>query len=135
MIGRWLEVNGEAIYGTRPWKVYGEGPTQVIGGEFKDTMGEAFTSQDIRFTTKGDILYAIALAVPKEEMVIQSLSTNLRLYPEEVDNVQLLGSDEPVKWSRNEKGLTIKMPVEKPCNYAIVIKIISSRPIVTPRTQ
>lgn len=60
-IGRWLETNGEAIYGTRPWNIYGEGPTKVAGGSFKDTARQAFTRQDIRFTTKGNVLYAIAL--------------------------------------------------------------------------
>ena len=64
-IGRWLEVNGEAIYGTRPWKIYGEGPTQVVAGSFKDTERATFTGQDFRFTTKGNTLYAIALAWPE----------------------------------------------------------------------
>ena len=63
-IGEWLKTNGDAIYRTRPWKVYGEGPTHVVAGSFKDTARKPFTSEDIRFTTTDDALYAIALAWP-----------------------------------------------------------------------
>lgn len=121
-VGRWLEINGEAIYGTRPWIVYGEGPTRSIGGEFKD-QSEPFTGRDIRFTTKGSTLYAIALAWPGEELVVQSLGTNLRLYQGEIWNIKLLGSEEPVEWSLDETGLRMKVPTHKPCNYAFAFKI------------
>jgi len=123
-IGKWLEVNGEAIFGTRPWKVYGEGPTQVKGGEFTDNESVAFTSRDLRFTTKGEVLYAIALAVPEKELVIKSLSTDLRLYGGKVEGVQLLGSEEPVDWSRSDRGLIVKMPAEISCRYAVAVKIV-----------
>ena len=126
-IGRWLEINGEAIYGTRPWKVYGEGPTEPMGGEFKDVEAEPFTGQDIRFTTKGDVLYAIALDWPGEEMLIQSLSTNLRLLSGRIDSVTLLGSDDPLEWSCDQGGLKIKMPRRKPCDYAFACKITKKK--------
>ena len=122
-IGRWLETNGEAIYGTRPWVTYGEGPTQTISGDFKDATCEFYTGQDVRFTTKDDALYAVALAWPGDELVIQSLSTNLRLYTGEIANVQLLGSAKPIEWSRDEAGLRMKMPAQKPCDYAFALKI------------
>ncbi|MBM3190398.1 MAG: hypothetical protein FJZ90_16980, partial [Chloroflexi bacterium] len=79
-IGRWLAINGEAIYATRPWKVYGEGPTEVVGGQFADTKRPAFTAQDVRFT-KGDVLYASVLGWPERgEATIQSLGAQLTLH-------------------------------------------------------
>jgi len=133
-IGQWLKVNGEAIYGTRPWVTYGEGPTQTIGGEFKDAIDVSYTGQDIRFTTKGDILYAIALAWPGEEMVVHSLSTNLRLYQGEIANIQLLGSEELVEWTRDETGLKVQMPKQKPCNHAFALKITRKHIEAKPST-
>jgi len=123
-IGKWLATNGEAIYGTRPWRVYGEGPTQVKEGMFTDTERTDFTGRDIRFTTRGDILYAIILAWPGAEAVIRSLSPDLRLYSGEVVSVELLGSDEKLTWTRDEGGLKVKMPARKPCDYAFTLKII-----------
>ena len=58
------KVNGEAIYGTRPWHAYGEGPTSVSEGSFQDTKRDAFTSEDIRYTVRGNDLYALLLAKP-----------------------------------------------------------------------
>ena len=124
-VGKWLWANGEAIYDTRPWKVYGEGPTQIVAGGFTDTRRQAFTAQDIRFTAKGDALYAILLAWPESgEATIRSLGTSLRLYPRGIGSVQLLGSKEPLKWSRGKTGLRVKLPPEKPCGAAFVLKVL-----------
>ena len=69
-IGGWLRVNGEAIYGTRPWTQFGEGPTKIVEGPFADTKRKPFTSQDVRFTTKGPLLYATVLDWPADEQVL-----------------------------------------------------------------
>jgi len=122
-IGKWLAINGEAIYGTRPWKVFGEGPTEISEGSFTDTQRVAFTGEDIRFTAKGDTLYAVALAWPGEQFIIKSLGTSSLLWSGEVDSISLLGYNGQLEWSRDESGLTVKMPHRKPCEHAFVLKI------------
>ncbi|MBC8138700.1 MAG: alpha-L-fucosidase, partial [Fibrella sp.] len=119
-IGTWLRVNGEAIYGTQPHTIFGEGPTEVVEGAFTDTKRQEFTGQDIRFTTKGDALYAILLAWSERPVVIKSLGINDF---GAVANVALLGHSGAVDWSQSEGGLTVTLPAQKPCDFAFTLKV------------
>jgi alpha-L-fucosidase len=121
-IGNWLATNGEAIYGTRPWKVFGEGPTKIDEGYFTDTSRGDFTSNDKRFTTKGNTLYVLILADPEKTTLITSLTPD-KLPPEKIKKITLLGMDGHLDWLPNENGLTVNLPVDKPGKYAWVVKI------------
>jgi alpha-L-fucosidase len=124
-IGAWLKINGEAIYETRPWKVFGEGPTQVAEGGFTELKRSEFTHADVRFTTRGNnVLYAIVLGWPPErKLCIRKLSENNRHAPLEITGVSLLGSSSKISWKRSNEGLSVALPAEKPCEHAIVLKI------------
>jgi alpha-L-fucosidase len=124
-MGAWLKVNGEAIYGTRPYKVFGEGPTQVVEGSFGETKLKGFTGQDFRFTAKGDVVYAFILAWPEDGRVrIRTLAANAPYARGKIQSVELLGHRGAVEWNQDEQGLGVKLPAKKPCDHSWVLKII-----------
>jgi alpha-L-fucosidase len=120
-IGKWLKINGEGIYGTRPWEMFGEGPTQIEGESFNEGTGKDFTEKDIRFTVKGDILYAFTLDIPKEKIVIKNLAANGKAG--KVTNVELLGSTEKIIWTQKPEGLVIQPSKSWPSECAVGYKI------------
>ena len=130
-IGAWLKVNGEAIYGTRPWKIYGEGPSTEAQekGHFdgvKDVSSKPYTAADLRFTQSkdGKTLYVIGLAFPADgKVTIKSLAENSPNWHGGISSVQMLGVGGELKFTRDDKGLSVTLPAHKPCAIAFALKI------------
>jgi alpha-L-fucosidase len=126
-IGRFLDKNGEAIYGSGPWVKFGEGPTEVAEGSFTDTRRGAFTHQDVRFTTRGHTLYALVLGKPPgDKVVIRSLGEAAKLLDRRIGAVSLVGDESPLRFVREASGLAVQLPAAMPFEHAIVLKISTS---------
>ncbi|HXY48744.1 MAG TPA: alpha-L-fucosidase [Terriglobales bacterium] len=122
-VGAWLNANGEGIYGTRPWKQFGEGPTKAAAGSFHDTESAPYTAEDFRFTEKDGVLYAIELGWPrKHEAIIHALSPANEA-GSRVKSIQLLGSAANVSFEQGDDGLHLHLPEQPVGKYAYVFRV------------
>ena len=132
-IGAWLKVNGEAIYATRPWKIYGEGPSTAVAekGQFdgqKDVGSKPFTAEDVRFTQAkdGKTVYAIVLDIPKDgQVTVKSLADGSEYWPGKIGSVRVLGVKGKLKCSRDRDGLHVSLPEKFEGKTAFVLKLRS----------
>lgn len=119
----WMAANGEGIYGTRPWQIFGEGPMRAKGGAFKENF--TYTAKDIRFTTKGATLYAFALGLSEDRRVlIKSLAATKS--GNKIKRVELLGHQGKLKFKQSAEGLLVELPAGKLNESALGLRITGS---------
>ena len=121
----WMQVNGEAIYATRPWKIFGEGPDTVKSGSFQGNSISKLGPRDIRFTRNkaNTVVYAIVLGWPGTEAVIHALGTASPQLPGKVANVELLGYRDKLQFCQGASALHVQLPAQKLSDYAISLKV------------
>lgn len=124
-VGNWMAINGDAIYATRPWKVYGEGTHEAKAGAFAGQSTGELNARDIRFTRnkRGDLVYAIVLGWPTGDIVIKNLGLASPSQPGKVQQVDLLGCTDKLTWSQSAESLRVKKPSVKPCDFAYALKV------------
>ncbi|UII75361.1 alpha-L-fucosidase [Flagellimonas sp. HMM57] len=118
-IGKWLQINGEAIYGAKPYTVFGEGPTKTHRGHLAESKDKGFTSEDIRFTVNNGFLYAHALVPKKGSIDINYLKKDTI----SIDTLKLLGYDGDISFEQTQDKLTIKLPEEIALEHTLIFKI------------
>lgn len=131
----WTAVHGEGIFGTRPWLVCGESSVKVKGGNFAEEY--KYNAREIRFTTKGPVLYAFALGWPEDgKLSIRSLAKPKGTDINQIENIRLLGYDGKLDWQQSEDGLVVTLPPKKTSEWTAALKItgtgLKNVPYVVP---
>lgn len=123
-LGLWLQLNGEAIYESRPWKVYGEGPTKTAVGHLSEKKNKTMTAGDVRFTTRKGQLYATIMDWPTSGQVsIRALGMDSSLLDSPVKEVSMIGAEGDIKWIQTEEALTVYFPKQRFSDHAWVLKV------------
>ncbi len=127
-IGDWTAANGEGLYGTRPWKIYGEGPSTIKANQKKGRFGglsdtRGYQSGDFRFTTKANVLYAFDMAIADADINITSLGKNSKYLNKPIVSVTMLGSNQKLKWTQQDNALVITKPASLPAWKVVGYKI------------
>ena len=126
-VGNWLTVNGEGIYESKVWRKSGEGTTQLISGQFQEAQVQQYNETDIRFTVRGEAIYAF-LMNPSKQVVIHSLKESQNQNNPEfhslIKTVEILGSKEQIVWEQTEAGLIFQLPDSMDTSLPIACKII-----------
>jgi alpha-L-fucosidase len=126
-ITRWMAVNSEGIYSTRPWKIFGDGPgtktAAVPGQRFNENSRKDLTAEDVRFTTKANALYAFAMGWEGKEASIPALALGGKNSVPKVRNVELLGHKGSLKWVQDAGNFKIELPAKKPSDHAVTFKL------------
>jgi alpha-L-fucosidase len=122
-ITKWMAVNSEAIYSTRPWKQFGEGQETTTREVVDLRTRKALTADDIRFTTKNGKMYVFCLGLPEKNIEVRALGTAAGLWTEKISHIRLLGSEEKLRWQMGADALEITRPTHQPSNFAITFEI------------
>ena len=125
-ITAWMQINSEGIYATRPWKIYGEGPSaraKIVTETFNEDGQNDMTAQDVRFTAKGRALYAFVMGWPEKEAVVQALGLASPQQPGKILKVELLGYGGDLNWKQDETALKVQMPEGKISEIGITLKV------------
>jgi alpha-L-fucosidase len=127
-ITKWMAVNSEGIHGSRPWKKFGEGApvqsSEASAKAFNEGSRRELDASDIRFTTKGDLLYAFVMGRPEFKTVIRSLATDTGLAVGRIRSVELVGYDGKIDWTQDNSGLSIRIPAgDMPSRHAVAFRI------------
>ncbi|MDQ2946048.1 MAG: alpha-L-fucosidase, partial [Acidobacteriota bacterium] len=124
-ITRWMAINSEGIYATRPWKIFGEGPgvDSAAGGGMNERTRKDLTANDVRFTTKDNTMYAFVMGWPEKESAIPALALGGKNSVPKIRNVDLLGHSGKLKWAQDETGLKVQMPKQKLSDHAVAFRI------------
>ena len=119
-------VNSEGIYASRPWKIFGAGPGAEVQAASRPAVQresrQDFTAEEVRYTTKGDTLYAFVMGWPGKEAVIPSLATTAKQGVGKIQNVELLGAGK-VPFTQDETALKVQLPEKQPSEFAIAFRI------------
>ena len=118
-IASWMSRFSDAIYGTRPWKIAGEGPTEVVSGQFSENKTKPFTAEDIRYTTKAGALYAMSLGKPETTTLTLKTLAHVK-----AARVEVVGSRAPLSFKHDDKGLHVMLPARAGHEYGIALKIM-----------